>query len=152
MCYRIAYGSRLQWLRPSHVTESGALAIVTGLVGHCHSGHCALYRLLDPASCTSSLKVGSESFSPMPWSWASSEKHVHAGISPSVSHARPFEPSIKSHFGKISPTFGVKCPRNGSTNEEMAPRTRTGYPHIGLCVGDSRGEHPNRYGSRNAPV
>ena len=49
-------------------------------------------------------------------------------------HARPFEPSIKSHFSKISSTFGDKCPRNGSKNEEMAPRTRTGYPHKGPSV------------------
>ena len=31
--------------------------------------------------------------------------------------------------------FGDKRPRNGSKNGEMAPRTGTGYPHIGVCVG-----------------
>ena len=30
--------------------------------------------------------------------------------------------------------FGDKCPRNGSKNEEMAPRTKTGCPHIGPFV------------------
>ena len=53
---------------------------------------------------------------------------------PCPTHARPFEPSIKSHFSKISSTYGDKCPRNGSNNEEMAPRTRTGYPHKGPSV------------------
>ena len=49
-------------------------------------------------------------------------------------HARPFEPSIKSLFWKISSTFGDKCPQNGSKNAEMAQRTKTGYPHIGPFV------------------
>ena len=50
-------------------------------------------------------------------------------------HARPFEPSIKSHFWKISSTFDDKCPRNGSKNDTMAPRTTLGYPHEGPSVG-----------------
>jgi len=46
-------------------------------------------------------------------------------------HARPFEPSTKSHFWKISSTFGDKCPRNGSKNDTMVPRTTLEYPHEG---------------------
>ena len=49
-------------------------------------------------------------------------------------HARPFVPSIKSHFWKISSTFDDKCPRNGSKNGLRAPRTGMGCPHIGSSV------------------
>ena len=41
-------------------------------------------------------------------------------------HPRPFVPSIKSQFFKILITFGDKCPRNGSKNEQTAPRTSMG--------------------------
>ena len=41
---------------------------------------------------------------------------------------------LKVNCSETLSTFGNKRPRNGSKNEEMAPRTRTGYPHIGLCV------------------
>ena len=45
--------------------------------------------------------------------------------------ARPFVGVFKGHFfrkrGRFSP--------NVDKNEEMAPRTRTGYPHEGPCVG-----------------
>ena len=49
-------------------------------------------------------------------------------------HPRPFEPSIKSHIRNMLSTFGNKCPQNGSKNEQTAPRTNTGYPHIGPFV------------------
>ena len=49
-------------------------------------------------------------------------------------HPRPFVPSIKSHFWKISSTFGDKCPQNGSKNGLRAPRTGMGCPHIGPSV------------------
>ena len=49
-------------------------------------------------------------------------------------HARPFEPSIKSHFWKISLTFGNKGPQNGSKHGLMAPSTGLGYPHEGPSV------------------
>ena len=49
-------------------------------------------------------------------------------------HPRPFVPSIKSHFWKISSTFGDKCPQNGSKNGLRAPRTGMGCPHIGSSV------------------
>jgi len=42
-------------------------------------------------------------------------------------HARPFEPSIKSHFWKVLSTFGDKCPRNGSNNEDGIPPLRAFY-------------------------
>ena len=42
--------------------------------------------------------------------------------------------SIKSHFWKISSTFGDRCPQNGSKNGETAPRTGTGCPHEGPSV------------------
>ena len=42
--------------------------------------------------------------------------------------------SIKSHFWKISSTFGDKCPQNGSKNGQTAPRTGTGCPHEGPSV------------------
>ena len=51
-----------------------------------------------------------------------------------VDHPRPFKPSIKSQFFEILTTFGDKCPQNGSKNEQTAPRTNTGYPHIGPFV------------------
>ena len=40
-------------------------------------------------------------------------------------HARPFEPSIKSHFWKTSSTFGDTCTQNGSKIASTAPR-----PHL----------------------
>ena len=40
----------------------------------------------------------------------------------------------KVNFQETLSSFGDKCPQNGSKNEEMAPRTRTGYPHIGPSV------------------
>ena len=39
------------------------------------------------------------------------------------------------HFSEALSIFGDKCPQNGSKNGEMAPRTGTGYPHIGPFVG-----------------
>ena len=51
-----------------------------------------------------------------------------------ATHSRPFVPSIKSHFGKISSTFGDKCPQNGSKTAPTAPRPHLGYPHIGPFV------------------
>jgi hypothetical protein len=49
-------------------------------------------------------------------------------------HARPFDTSIKSHFCKISSTFGDKCPQNGSKYGSMAPSTGLGYHHEGPSV------------------
>ena len=46
---------------------------------------------------------------------------------------------LKVNCSETLSTFGDKRPRNGPKNEEMAPRTRTGYPHIGLCVVSMRG-------------
>ena len=63
-------------------------------------------------------------------------------------HARPFEPSIKSQFWKISSTFGDKCPENGSKNGLRAPRTGLGYPLEGPFVVQSSGwpeAGPGRY-------
>jgi hypothetical protein len=53
---------------------------------------------------------------------------------PVLLHARPFEPSIKSHFWKISSSFRDKCPQNGSKYGSMAPSTDLGYPHEGPSV------------------
>ena len=41
---------------------------------------------------------------------------------------------LKVNFSETLSIFGDKRPRNGSKNGEMAPRTGTGYPHIGVCV------------------
>ena len=41
---------------------------------------------------------------------------------------------LKGNFSETLSIFGDKRPRNGSKNGEMAPRTGTGYPHIGVCV------------------
>ena len=41
---------------------------------------------------------------------------------------------LKVNFSERLSIFGDKRPRNGSKNGEMAPRTGTGYPHIGVCV------------------
>ena len=49
-------------------------------------------------------------------------------------HARPFVPSIKSHFWKILSSFDDKCPQNGSKNGLRAPRTGMGCPYIGPSV------------------
>jgi hypothetical protein len=38
---------------------------------------------------------------------------------------------LKVFFSETLPIFGDKRPRNGSKKGEMAPRTGTGYPHIG---------------------
>ena len=42
---------------------------------------------------------------------------------------------LKVNYSETLSIFGDKCPRNGSKNEEMAPRTKTGYPHIGPFEG-----------------
>ena len=42
---------------------------------------------------------------------------------------------LKVFFSETLSMFGDKRPQNGSKNEEMAPRTKTGYPHIGPFVG-----------------
>ena len=60
--------------------------------------------------------------------------HLTRAVHGAPCHARPFEPSIKSQFLEILTTFGDKCPQNGSKNEQTAPRTNTGYPHIGPFV------------------
>ena len=44
---------------------------------------------------------------------------------------------LKVNSSETLSIFGDKCPRNGSKNEEMAPRTKTGYPHIRPFVGTS---------------
>ena len=54
------------------------------------------------------------------------------------SHARPFEPSIKSRCWEILTTFGDKCPQNGSKNEQTAPRTSMGYTHEEPSVDQAR--------------
>ena len=41
---------------------------------------------------------------------------------------------LKVNSSETLSIFGDKCPQNGSKNEEMAPRTKTGYPHIGPFV------------------
>ena len=41
---------------------------------------------------------------------------------------------LKVNFSETLSIFGEKRPRNGSKNGEMAPRTGTGYPHIGPFV------------------
>ena len=81
-----------------------------------------------------------------------------------ANHARPFDTSIKSHFWKILSTFGDKCPENGSKSEEMAPRTRTGYPTKGrlwfdpklaaksVGTGNTGSQSPSRFPSRFKPV
>ena len=54
----------------------------------------------------------------------------------------------KVNFEQSSSSFGDKCPQNGSKNEEMAPRTKTGYPHIGPSVVPERGAHQTSLASR----
>ena len=44
----------------------------------------------------------------------------------------------KVNFQWTLSIFGDKCPQNGSKNEQRAPRTSMGCPHIGVCVGRSR--------------
>ena len=41
---------------------------------------------------------------------------------------------LKVNFPETLSIFGDKRQRNGSKNGEMAPRTKTGYPHIGPFV------------------
>ena len=41
---------------------------------------------------------------------------------------------LKVNFSETLSIFGDKCPRNGSKNEQTAPRTSMGYPHIGPSV------------------
>ena len=41
---------------------------------------------------------------------------------------------LKVNFSEMLSIFGDKRPRNGSKNGDMAPRTGTGYPHIGPFV------------------
>jgi len=41
---------------------------------------------------------------------------------------------LKVNFSETLSIFGDKCPQNGSKNEQTAPRTKTGYPHIGPFV------------------
>jgi hypothetical protein len=41
---------------------------------------------------------------------------------------------LKVNFSETLSIFGDKYPRSGSKNGEMAPRTETGYPHIGPFV------------------
>ena len=41
---------------------------------------------------------------------------------------------LKVNFSDTLSIFGDKCPQNGSKNEQTAPRTNTGYPHIGPFV------------------
>jgi hypothetical protein len=48
---------------------------------------------------------------------------------------------LKVNSSETLSIFGDKCPRNGSKNEEMAPRTKTGYPHIGPFVGIRSRQH-----------
>ena len=48
------------------------------------------------------------------------------GSGSSNSPRQALRTSIKSQFWKILITFGDKYPRNGSTNEPMAPRTSLG--------------------------
>ena len=47
----------------------------------------------------------------------------------STHHARPFEPSIKSHFLKSFSTSGDNCPQTGSKTAPRAPRPHLGCPH-----------------------
>ena len=55
-------------------------------------------------------------------------------VHPLLFHARPFVGVFKSQFIEDLSTFGDKYPRNGSNNEEMAPRTRMECPHEGPRV------------------
>ena len=41
----------------------------------------------------------------------------------------------KVNFQETLSIFGDKCPQNGSKNEQRAPRTSMGCPHIGPSVG-----------------
>ena len=52
-------------------------------------------------------------------------------------HAGLFVGVSQSQFLETLSIFGDKCPRNGSKNGEMAPRTGTGYLHIGPFVDES---------------
>ena len=43
----------------------------------------------------------------------------------------------KVNFQGTLSSFGDKCPRNGSKNEQRAPRTSMGCPHIGPFVDEA---------------
>ena len=60
--------------------------------------------------------------------WSRSIHHEHTSGS---HHPGPFVGVSQSQFSETLSIFGDKRTRNGSKNGEMAPRTRTGYPHIG---------------------
>ena len=45
---------------------------------------------------------------------------------------------LKVNSSETLSIFGDKCPRNGSKNEQTAPRTSMGYPHIGPSVALNR--------------
>ena len=58
---------------------------------------------------------------------------VRSAFPPRV-HARPFVGVFQSPFTTDLSILDNNFPQNGSKNEEMAPRTRTGYPHQGPFV------------------
>ena len=55
---------------------------------------------------------------------------------------------LKVNFSETLSIFGDKCPRNGSKNEQTAPRTNTAYPHKGVCV-VPRGAFGTRFSHHN---
>ena len=65
-------------------------------------------------------------------------KDVHGYLAhkepPPPPHAGLFVGVSQKSIEKSLSSFGDKCPQNGSKNEETAPRTKTGYPHIGPSV------------------
>ena len=60
---------------------------------------------------------------------------------------------LKVNSSQTLSIFGDKCPQNGSKNEEMAPRTKTGYPYIGPFVG-LRGQrgYPESFNTKYASI
>ena len=56
-----------------------------------------------------------------------------------MDHARPFVGVFQKAICNRLSTFDNNSPQNGSKNEEMAPRTRTGCPHEGHSVARQAG-------------
>jgi len=75
---------------------------------------------------------------------------VRPGRGSPVSTQGPSWGYLKVNFSETLSIFGDKRRRNGSKNGEMAPRTGTGYPHIGPCVAMTGGERGPWGGSRGA--
>ena len=65
-------------------------------------------------------------------------------------HAGPFVGVSQSQFFRDLVNFGDKCPRNGSTNNTMVPRTTLECPHEGPRVVGSDRRFPNGGGVQEA--